>query len=78
MQADELEIRVDANGAFSRSEALEMIKILSDYDLHSIEQPIAAGHPEEMARLCADSPVPIALDEELIGKHTMARQQKNP
>jgi len=75
-EADEMEIRVDANGSFSRSEALEIIKILSDYHLHSIEQPIAAGHPDDMARLCADSPVPIALDEELIGKHTMASRRK--
>ncbi len=74
--SEEIEIRVDANGAFHPGEALEMIKMLSDYDLHSIEQPIAAGHPEEMARLCQTSPVPIALDEELIGKHTMAAKRK--
>jgi o-succinylbenzoate synthase len=74
--AEELEIRVDANGAFSKSEALEVIKILSEFNLHSIEQPIEAGHPEEMARLCELSALPIALDEELIGKHTMASRRK--
>jgi L-alanine-DL-glutamate epimerase-like enolase superfamily enzyme len=74
--AEEMEIRVDANGAFSRSEAMEMIKILSEFNLHSIEQPIAPGHPEEMAKLCANSPIPIALDEELIGKHSMNSRRK--
>ena len=74
--AEELEIRVDANGAFTRTEALEVIKILSEFHLHSIEQPIAAGHPEEMAKLCEASPIPIALDEELIGKHTMGSRRK--
>ena len=74
--SEEIEIRVDANGAFHPDEALEMIKMLSDYELHSIEQPIAPGHPEEMARLCETSPVPIALDEELIGKHTGSAKRK--
>lgn len=73
---DELEIRVDANGAFKPRQALEMIKVLSDYDLHSIEQPIPAGHPEIMAALCASSPIPIALDEELIGKHNTSVKRK--
>lgn len=63
----DLELRVDANGAFMPGEALERIKRLSEYQLHSIEQPIKQGHWEEMAHLCQMSPVPIALDEELIG-----------
>ena len=65
--ASEIEIRVDANGAFSPSEALEKLKRLSDQDLHSIEQPIKQGQWQEMARLCEDSPIDIAVDEELIG-----------
>lgn len=65
--AEEIELRVDANGAFSPSEALEKLKVLSDLQLHSIEQPIKAGQPQEMARLCEETPLPIALDEELIG-----------
>lgn len=63
----ELELRVDANGAFSPEEAPEKLKRLSDYQLHSIEQPIRQGQFNEMAKLCENSPVPIALDEELIG-----------
>ncbi|QIE60826.1 o-succinylbenzoate synthase [Rasiella rasia] len=63
----DIELRVDANGAFSTSEALEKLKILSDYQLHSIEQPIKQGQWQEMAQLCEISPLPIALDEELIG-----------
>ncbi len=65
--ASEVELRVDANGAFSPKEALEKLKILSDLKLHSIEQPIKQGQWQEMARLCEETPLPIALDEELIG-----------
>src|SRR5690606_35405490 len=63
----EIELRVDANGAFSINEALEKLKLLSDLDLHSIEQPIKEGQWQEMARLCEETPLDIALDEELIG-----------
>lgn len=65
--AKEVELRVDANGAFSPQEALEKLNRLSEFDLHSIEQPIKAGQWEEMANLCEKTPLPIALDEELIG-----------
>ncbi len=65
--SSEIELRVDANGAFIPSEALEKLKYLSDLEIHSIEQPIKQGQWQEMARLCEDSPLPIALDEELIG-----------
>jgi o-succinylbenzoate synthase len=68
--SDKITLRVDANGAFDISDALEKLKALSRYDLHSIEQPIKAGLPEQMKSLCARSPVPIALDEELIGNRT--------
>jgi len=67
---ERIEIRVDANGAFSPREAPEKLKRLSDLGIHSIEQPIRAGQWEEMAGLCDQSPVPIALDEELIGVFT--------
>lgn len=71
-RAAEVELRVDANGAFDPADALEKLKRLSDFDLHSIEQPIRAGQYEEMARLTAETPLPIALDEELIGWHRVA------
>jgi len=64
---EEITLRVDANGAYNYETALENIKRLSDLQIHSIEQPIESGKWEEMARLCELSPVPIALDEELIG-----------
>lgn len=67
---DELTIRVDANGAFTMDDALPRLKRLADLGVHSIEQPIKAGNPELMAFLCRVSPLPIALDEELIGKGT--------
>ena len=63
----DIELRVDANGAFSSKEALEKLKRLSEYQLHSIEQPIKPKQFEEMASLCENTPLPIALDEELIG-----------
>ncbi len=65
--AREIELRVDANGAFSPDEALHKLELLSKYDLHSIEQPIKQGQMEKMAELCEKTPLPIALDEELIG-----------
>ncbi len=74
--ADEIELRVDANGAFHPNDAMEKLKRLSELDLHSIEQPIRAGQWEEMARLCESTPLPIALDEELIGIHSL-EEKKN-
>ncbi len=62
-----VELRVDANGAFTAGEAPERLRRLAAFGLHSIEQPIRAGQWEAMAELCRTSPVPIALDEELIG-----------
>ena len=64
---DVIELRVDANGAFSIGDAPYMLDILSKYDIHSIEQPIRQNQWNEMSRLCASTPIPIALDEELIG-----------
>ncbi|MAN60221.1 MAG: o-succinylbenzoate synthase [Flavobacteriaceae bacterium] len=72
----EIEIRVDANGAFSAAEAREKLNKLSQFHIHSIEQPIAPGQKDEMARLCEDSPLPIALDEELIGVTSLDEKEK--
>lgn len=71
---DYIELRVDANGAFSPDDALSKFEQLAKYDLHSIEQPIKAGQWERMAHLCAESPLPIALDEELIGVNELERK----
>ena len=71
---EQIELRVDANGAFSPSDALEKLKRLSEYQLHSIEQPIRAGQWKEMAKLCASTPFPIALDEELIGINSLSEK----
>lgn len=65
--AKDLVLRVDANGAFSPETAMEKLEALAALDLHSIEQPIAPGQTEAMAQLCRETPLPIALDEELIG-----------
>lgn len=72
LTADEVELRVDANGAFGPEDALERLGRLAELGLHSIEQPIRAGQGEAMARLISASPLPVALDEELIGVHTRA------
>jgi len=73
---NDIELRVDANGAFSAKEAYEKLSILSELKIHSIEQPIKQGQYEEMARLCETTPLPIALDEELIGISSI-EQKKN-
>ncbi len=71
-----IELRVDANGAFRPDQALEKLKRLSDFQIHSIEQPIKAGQIESMAELCRTSPLPIALDEELIGIKDVKHKQQ--
>jgi o-succinylbenzoate synthase len=74
--SEEIEIRVDANGGFLPSEALEKLKRLSELNLHSIEQPIKQGQIAEMTELCLKSPLPIALDEELIGVFDVTKKQE--
>ena len=71
----EVELRVDANGAFPYDEALYKLELLSQYNIHSIEQPIKAGQWAFMADLCRESPLPIALDEELIGVNDPAMKR---
>lgn len=74
--AEDLTIRVDANGGFQVDDAFNKLERLSKYNIHSIEQPIQQGKTEEMAQLCAYTPVPIALDEELIGIQTTTAKRK--
>jgi o-succinylbenzoate synthase len=73
---DEVELRVDANGAFAPNEALQKLELLAQYGIHSIEQPIRQGQWDEMARLCRLSPLPIALDEELIGVNSPDEKER--
>ncbi|MDE6311995.1 MAG: o-succinylbenzoate synthase [Muribaculaceae bacterium] len=70
--ASDLTIRLDANGSFTPRNALQRLDRLSNFDIHSLEQPIAACQAEESARICRESPIAIALDEELIGCRTEA------
>lgn len=65
--AEQITIRIDANGAFSIDEALEKLQKLAQFNIHSIEQPIKQGQIAKMAELCQKTALPIALDEELIG-----------
>lgn len=74
--AEELCIRVDANGAYSFRQAFDVVSILAKLEIHSIEQPIIPSQLSEMAELCRLSPVPIALDEELIGKYPAENKRK--
>ena len=71
----EIELRVDANGAFSPKDAPKKLEELSKFQLHSIEQPIKQGQTIEMAKLCRNTPLPIALDEELIGITDVTEKQ---
>ncbi len=72
----EIELRVDANGAFHTDEALQKLQRLSELEMHSIEQPIQQGQFQEMAYLCENSPLPIALDEELIGVFSSSKKEE--
>lgn len=72
----DIELRVDANGAFKPENAIEKLKQLSEFDLHSIEQPIQQGQYNEMSRLCEQTPLPIALDEELIGVFSIEKRKE--
>ena len=65
--SNQIEIRVDANGAFVSKDALLKLNQLAGFKLHSIEQPIAKNQHDRMSELCKSTPIPIALDEELIG-----------
>lgn len=73
---NELELRVDANGAFSYESALAKLNRLAEFTIHSIEQPIKQGQWEAMSNLCKNTPIPIALDEELIGINKETEQLK--
>ena len=72
---EQIELRVDANGGFTPDEALEKLELLARYDVHSIEQPIRQHRWNDMARLCRESPLPVALDEELIGVNLPAMKE---
>jgi o-succinylbenzoate synthase len=74
--SSEIEIRVDANGAFYYEEAVVNLNVLNDFQIHSIEQPIAKNNRDEMALLCKNSPLPIALDEELIGVFSYSEKEQ--
>ncbi len=65
--SEQIEIRVDANGAFSYTDALHKLNQIAEFEIHSIEQPIAVNQHDHLKILCIESPIPIALDEELIG-----------
>ncbi|WP_274476182.1 o-succinylbenzoate synthase [Mangrovimonas aestuarii] len=73
---NDIELRVDANGAFDTDEAMKKLEALAKFDLHSIEQPIKAGQHDAMAKLCEQTPLPIALDEELIGISAVTKKQE--
>ncbi|GAA4463163.1 o-succinylbenzoate synthase [Nibrella saemangeumensis] len=64
---EQITLRVDANGGFSPDDVMRKLERLTNYQIHSIEQPIRANQPDVLAELCRHTPVPIALDEELIG-----------
>ena len=72
---EQVEIRVDANGAFNEISALDKLTQLSEFKLHSIEQPIQKNNTDSMAELCKITPFPIALDEELIGVFSLAEKE---
>lgn len=74
--ASTIEIRVDANGAFGLSDAFDKLNQLSGLEIHSIEQPIVKNEHDMMSELCKKTPIPIALDEELIGVVNFEEKEK--
>lgn len=72
----QITLRVDANGAFLANETLGKLKTLATFGIHSIEQPIKQGQRLAMAQLCKQTPIPVALDEELIGVHIYEEKEK--
>lgn len=72
---DQLVLRVDANGAWMGPEVLRKLDELARFDIHSIEQPVAANNWQQMKQVCSQSPIPVALDEELIGVADPTRQE---
>lgn len=74
--SDDIELRLDANGAFNKNDASEKLKKLSEFKIHSIEQPVSPKQHQLMSELCSTSPIPIALDEELIGIHKISDIRK--
>ena len=72
---EQVEIRVDANGAFDTITALDKLNQLAGFKLHSIEQPIQKNHTDSMSELCKITPIPIALDEELIGVFSVEEKE---
>ncbi len=74
--SEEIIIRLDANGAFGKDEVLEKLHRLASLDIHSVEQPVAAGNWQEMSEICKESPIPVALDEELIGINSIHEKRE--
>ncbi|HKJ43009.1 MAG TPA: enolase C-terminal domain-like protein, partial [Sunxiuqinia sp.] len=74
--SEQMTLRVDANGAFDPNEAISKLNRLAELQIHSIEQPIAAGQWQQMRKLVEESPVSIALDEELIGINQRGEKEK--
>lgn len=73
--ADVIELRLDANGAFNVNDVFEKLQVLSEFEIHSIEQPVKQGQYDLMAKVCANSPIPVALDEELIKQIAISKEQ---
>lgn len=73
---EKLEVRLDANGAFKADGAMARLRELANFSIHSIEQPVMAGQWDVMKKLCEESPIPIALDEELIGLDDIADKRR--
>ena len=72
---EQVELRVDANGGFLPENAMSQLEALAKYDIHSIEQPIKQHQWPKMAQLCRETPLPIALDEELIGVNVRSMKE---
>ena len=64
--APDVRIRVDANEAWTPTEAVAHCEALAGYDVEFVEQPVPAEHPEGLQYVHERSPLPIAADESCV------------
>lgn len=62
----EVSLRLDANGAWSVERALEVLDAVTPLGIAAVEQPLARGPVQDLARLRRGTSVPIVVDESLV------------
>ena len=63
---DSVELRADANGAWTATQAVEQLKLLAPFKLAIIEQPVAADDIAGMKQVRRECGIPVMADESLV------------